>query len=224
MTGCLGVFTYDRADGRTLNGANKSAFVASTDHDVTGLPVATLPGADVRDLAHDAAAKRLWAADSKARLWIIPLDGGAPEDITESLPLSWLGRRGADSVAVDPGNPRIVYVAKPGNDYLSDVAGLRSLDGGATWHSLNTPAFGVEEAREARWVRVNPKTREAWFATGCFGLWRLPLSPRFRPTQRPRPERRDHALLIGNWIVLVNHRHTAPVREQTQQQNRNRDQ
>ena len=51
----------------------------------------------------------------------------------------------------------------------------RSIDAGRTWEALNrTHPLGygsLDGAREAKWVRVHPVTREPWFATCCHGLW-----------------------------------------------------
>lgn len=173
MSGCRAVVTYDYSTRKTLYGINRAEIVASSDQGVSWKIIATLPSGSVRDIAHDATSQRLWVTDSQARLWRVALANGTLTEFTDRLPLSWLGRSGADSVAVDPVDPRIVYAAKPGNDYLSDVSAMRSIDGGETWESLNTGAFGRDGGREAMWVRVHPKTRQAWFASNCFGLWRI---------------------------------------------------
>jgi hypothetical protein len=82
------------------------------------------------------------------------------------------------SVALDPLVPGVIYVASGENHYNSTVGALRSLDGGRTWENLkrNVP-LGDDGRKDGAfspfWVRVNPKTREPWFAASCAGLWRL---------------------------------------------------
>jgi photosystem II stability/assembly factor-like uncharacterized protein len=95
-----------------------------------------------------------------------------PRDFDEKIPQ-------VRSVAIDPVDPRVVYLAASENHLISNVGPLRSTDGGRTWQSLrrSTP-LGEDGRRDGaaapHWVRVHPKTREAWFATSCMGIWKIP--------------------------------------------------
>lgn len=174
MGGCLGVFAYDYATKKTLFGAGaEGAVLRSDDHGAKWREVVKLSGTWVRDIAHDHGQNRLFIVDGNESLHVYRFDDGSLTEVTSRLPRSWRGNQGAQSVAVDPQNPRVVYAVRPGNTYLSDVAVARSTDGGATWSTLTAPAEGVDGGREAMWVRVHPGTRQAWFGTNCFGIWRI---------------------------------------------------
>lgn len=84
------------------------------------------------------------------------------------------------SVAVDPVEPDIVYFAGAGNYYLNAVSVQRSLDAGDTWEvitrhnaELSVMKEGREGPAEANCVTVNPKTRELWVTTQCYGTWKI---------------------------------------------------
>ncbi|MGF1531450.1 MAG: hypothetical protein ACFCU4_08820 [Puniceicoccaceae bacterium] len=128
----------------------------------------------VADLAVDSAGGRIYLVnDARLRVWesatgtIHPIDtvihdqGGYPRVL---------------AVAIDPVDPRIVYIAGNRDVFASNASAQRSLDGGKTWENLTRqiPLDGVgrDGGREAQWVRVNAKTREAWFTTGCYGVWK----------------------------------------------------
>lgn len=171
MPGVRAVYTHDPASG-TLYAAGKGGRVlASADRGKSWREISGGYAGEIRDLAF--APGRLFVADGESRLWRLDLAEGSPVELTERLAGTWQGERGAWSVAVDPQAPEVVYVARPGNTYLSDAAAQRSVDGGDSWMSLNAPPSGPDGGREAQWVRVHPRTREAWFGTNCFGLWRL---------------------------------------------------
>ncbi|NJL32315.1 MAG: hypothetical protein HC898_12255 [Phycisphaerales bacterium] len=40
--------------------------------------------------------------------------------------------------------------------------------------TLQKPLTGAERdgGRESFWVRVHPTTRQPWFITGCYGMWK----------------------------------------------------
>jgi hypothetical protein len=72
-------------------------------------------------------------------------------------------------------DPAVIYIAGNRDIFASNASAQRSRDFGATWENLtlSTPLDGkkLDGGREAHFVRVNPKTREAWFATNCYGVW-----------------------------------------------------
>lgn len=182
MNGCDAVFTACPGIAGTFYGGKGGAVVVSRDHGATWEPVATLPdGNGVRDVACGVPGRQLYVvAEGSQRLFTVDLTKREVADITDRLVADQMEQRGAWSVAVDPVDPRVVYVVRPGNYYLSDASVCRSVDGGRTWTSLTRSVRlpdalprGPDGGREAMWVRVHPKTRFAFVATNCFGLWKI---------------------------------------------------
>ena len=169
MAGCEAVFTA-APDGR-LFGRMRADLVASTDHGQSWTPLAGIPGGFC-DVAYDAGDDRFYLA-SEDRLKA--LQNGTLRDL--AIPKDQLGNTRVASVAVDPANPAIVYAASHRDVYATSTAALRSTNAGATWENLTpTKPLGRDEGdgvREAQWVRVHPKTRDAWFSGQCYGLWQI---------------------------------------------------
>ncbi|MBC8012183.1 MAG: hypothetical protein H7067_19040, partial [Burkholderiales bacterium] len=150
-----------------------TVIVVSADHGATWTDVFTTKSS-VADLAVDGKNGRIYlAVTSRLLVWdkttaaITELKGFARDPD---------GAPRIQSVAVDPVNPAVIYIAGGRNTFASNASAQRSLDGGATWINLahNTPLDGklLDGGRESLWVRVHAKTREAWFATSCYGVWK----------------------------------------------------
>ena len=171
MQGCEAVFTGDPKAG--LFGASGNQVVRSTDHGASWKPVADLP-APARDLAYDPKRGRLMAA--AVGLYTVDLATGKITDLSPALHPDQESGPKVSSVAVDPQDPDVVYAGGRGNQYLSDQAVRRSLDGGKTWTALTLKPGdpGPDGGREAVCVRVHPVTRFLYVATSCFGLWKYP--------------------------------------------------
>jgi len=169
MTGCQGVFTCDFSN-HILYGASATAVVQSTNQGLSWNVVATL-NANVTDAAIDPVSKRLLVTTGGA-LWRCDPPVYVPVAITQP-------NGSANSVALDPQDARIIYVAgTPGTWRKSDNTVVRSLDGGTSWEKLNNRAdLGYDGANCARWCRVHPVTRELWVGTVCYGFWRLGTRP-----------------------------------------------
>jgi photosystem II stability/assembly factor-like uncharacterized protein len=191
MQNCRAVFTSDPKDPSRLYGTNGPSVVLSTNHGVKWTPVVTLPDKQwVRDIAVDPDQGILHIVSYSERLFRWNINSGLL-DVTDRLPKDQFERQNAQSVATDPVDPAIVYVVGPGNTYLKDTAVARSTDGGLTFATLTRNARlgvnlkGPDGGREAMWVRVHPKSRYAYTASNCFGLWRIappsPVTP--KPTQ-----------------------------------------
>lgn len=168
MEGCEGVFTTG-AKGELL-GVSGKAVVRSTDKGAHWAKLADAPD-EVRDLAYDPIRRRVYAVlGDRAAYWQA---GWQWLD----LPKNQFGGTNARSVAVDPVDPAVVYVAQAANVFSTTAAMVRSTDAGKTWTNLtrNTPLGPGERdgGREGLCVRVHPKTREAWVSTSCYGIWKV---------------------------------------------------
>jgi hypothetical protein len=178
LAGARGVFTANPGGQRELYGSYGGEVVTSFDKGLTWSTVVSLPsGEGVRDVAYDHKRNRLFIASTADKLYRFESD--VLSDITSLIPADQMGNRRVWSVAVDPGNPNIVYKAGPANIYQSDVSAARSIDGGNTWQSLNlskrfdNSALGKGGGIGASAVRVNPITHEAFFGSVCYGLWKI---------------------------------------------------
>lgn len=170
MTDCQGVFAHD-GQGR-LYGTGPAGVVVSDDHGATWTTLAPMTGT-IDDLGVSADGQQVWVVADRAqvRCW----RGGAWTTITTLVPDQEPARPLVSSVAVDPVDGRVIYVGRSRNRFTSSVSVQRSTDGGATWTSLTQSkplAAGQRDGgREARCVRVHPRTRDLWVAGSCFGLW-----------------------------------------------------
>ncbi len=139
-----------------------------------GADWAVLVQAEAYDLAFDASRDRLYLAQREKGLAVWNRHSGKVMtlDVPKDQHQSWRVR----SVALDPVNPDIVYVAQNKDQYSSSVSVTRSLDAGKTWQvlTMQQPLDGQlrDGGRESFWVRVHPTTREPWFITGCYGMWK----------------------------------------------------
>jgi hypothetical protein len=183
MIGANGVLTSNPAGDRELYGARGRKVVVSRDHGLSWQTVAAFPQ-DVRDIAYDQTRNVIYAATWDG-LFSYDIDAKTLADLKPSVPVDQYGMQRFSTVAVDPIDPSIVYTGGPANIYMSDAAVLRSTDGAQTWEVINRNDrnsvidSGPVGARETSWIRVNPKTRYAFVAGQCYGLWKIapPGSP-----------------------------------------------
>lgn len=182
MPECDAVLTFNPKNGE-LWGTKKvgeiTQIVSSSDNGASWRVRASRP--EVTDLAVDPRGA-LWAV-SQGGLWKCESPNAPPAETTwraiANLPHDQLGAPRVRSVALDPQNPDLVYLATNRDILNSSASALRSRDGGATWENLTrqTPLdagkAGKDGGREAFWVRVHPRTRQAWFTTGCYGIWKI---------------------------------------------------
>ena len=178
--GCRGVLDIDLEKG-TLFGANSNRVVFSTDNGLTWYQIGNV-GGNITDLAYDNQSGKLFVT-AKDELYSGYIDFNNQNNtlnkvtyITESG-----NKSAADTVAVDPNNPNVVYVGGNGDvNYESyDQGGLyRSLDGGKTWTCL-TRRVGdgrdlcLDGGKKATSMEVNPVTGELLVVTGCRGVWKM---------------------------------------------------
>ena len=188
MAGCDGVFAASPFPVHRLYGrlwyksAKQCALRVSRDGGASWTTLATLP-APIDDIAADPRRSRLYVvSDSSLKVW----QGRAWETVV-SLPKDQGGGSRVSSVATDPTDPAIVYVACHRDVFSTSAAVLRSTDAGKTWQNLtlNAPlaAGQVDGGREAIWVRVHPRTRAAYVSTSCYGLWKIGPPPLSSPAK-----------------------------------------
>ncbi len=186
MTGCDAVYTgvgrYRSFVGvssvllgrRFDKEAKQSLLVISTDRGATWITRTTTPG-EIRDVALSWDRSRVYAVvDDSLKVW----DEAAKTWFTvENLPKDQWGGSRVSSVAVDPEDKNVVYVACHRDLFSTNAAVLRSTDAGKTWTNLTLakPLDGKNKdgGREAIVVRVHPRTRYAYVATSCYGIWQI---------------------------------------------------
>lgn len=180
MTDCGGVLTSNPATSELI-GVHNNQIVSSSNDGTKWSTIAEIPGVKwLRDVAMDPKSGALFVVSDNEKLWQVDLKTGTNAEITSILPADQFGNRKAQTVAVDPTDPRIVYVGKAGNVYATDTSVVRSTDGGKTWESLtwnpraSVVKSGPDGGREANWLRVHPVNRHLYVGTNCFGLWRFP--------------------------------------------------
>ncbi len=185
MSGCDRVFTYNPVNAMELYGVAGGQYppgtgntvVTSSDHGVTWTPVFTTPNI-IWDLAFDHVRNRFYVTmgdrgDTSTQLYQWQAD--TLTEITGRLPADQRDTREAQTVAVDPVDPDVVYAGGSRWDYLTDAAVMRSLDAGVTWTSLTLRPgdIGIDGGgRETGVIRVHPVTRYLWVTGGCMGIWK----------------------------------------------------
>ena len=153
----------------------------SDDHGATWQRVFHAGGSDLKDIAVDHLHNIVYGLHqsvldrydtSTKKLTVI---NDFPADQYGNGPNLW-------SVAIDPVDPRILYVANGGHFYQPDTSVMRSVDRGRTWKSLSVArrlgtlqcaAIGGGGCVEALWCRVHPQTRELLVGTNDFGFWKF---------------------------------------------------
>jgi hypothetical protein len=164
MADCDGVLTHHSLT-KHLYGANGRKVVKSSDQGATWSKVIELPGG-VSDVALDEKNDRLWiVADRKLYRCDAPAYQPSVVDGVGACP--------AQSVAVDPSNPALVYcVGSAGTWRKSNHSVMHSRDGGKSWVSpVNRTDLGFDGSNCAEWVRVHPVSEKAYVSTNCFGVW-----------------------------------------------------
>ena len=183
MPDCDAVWTASAGGDHALlgtkwNAADKTTRLArSLDKGVTWQTLTTVSGG-ADELAYDPVRGRLYFVQAgRANVW-----DGRQATTLETPPDQGGGHR-VRTIAVDPARPEIVYVGSARDIFSTRVAVARSTDAGRTWTNLtltNPLQPGQRDGgREALCIRVHPKTRYAWVATACYGLWKIapPASP-----------------------------------------------
>ena len=179
MSDCSRVYTADKAGD--LWGVSRDGTSIVVSHDNGASWQSVTPKEKIADLAVAPDGGSLYAVSANALWKCEGLKTDAPKwtKIENLVPDLW-GSPRVRSVAIDPIDANLVYIATNRDVFASSASAQRSRDGGATWENLTRQApldgdiaTGKDGGREAIWVRVNPQTREAWFSTSCYGIWKI---------------------------------------------------
>ncbi len=147
------------------------------------LPPFGLAPNGIADLAYDWRDERLWLCQQWWRqvptfalaAGTLRLRCGDFPERGEQLPLANGGARGANTLAVDPVDPDVIYLGKKGDIYTSSFGVARSTDGGGTfgrswWCRLIRRRFyGRPYSSETSTIRARPQRTDP--ARGLEGLW-----------------------------------------------------
>lgn len=180
MKGCNAVLVhnYDPNGEKELyglTGENNSTVVRSFDDGETWEIVANT-GNYTTDLAYNWKENCVFTVPT---LYRIDVETAQVSDYSKGLIRNQLGKVHARSVAVDPIEPNVMYVAGAGDTYVNDTSVQRSVNGGETWEVItrnprnSVISKGFSGASEGQAVRVDPRTRYAYVGTNCFGNWKI---------------------------------------------------
>lgn len=173
MTGCKGVLIANLHGEKEVYGANGTQVVKSVNKGETWLVAGIFPD-QIADVAIDHLKNRLYVVVKNNRLFIA--ENGTITEITNRIPVDQYSNRTIKTVAVDPVDPSVVYVAGPMNVYKTDASVKRSVDSGQTWQiitpNVRNKTIQKDGANEVFAIRVHHRTRELWAAGGCYGVWK----------------------------------------------------
>lgn len=161
MNGCSGVYSH-AADGR-LFGKQDDALVQSKDGGATWEKLTDVEGGFSDVAFDDNREKWYFASQDQMKSW----EKGV--FATLDIPKDQRGNTKCRTVAVDPNQTDVVYGGGPANIYKTSATVYRSRDAGKTFENL-TRGDGPQEVY---WIRVNPKSGEAWLNGQCFGMWKI---------------------------------------------------
>ncbi len=178
-TGCNGVIDIDPVTG-TLFGKNGTKVVYSIDNGLTWKQIANAP-AGCGDLDYNSENGTLYVT-SGGNLYYGKIDFNNNNNTLTRIAYNSNARTFASSVAVDPNNPEVVYVAddcsivETSYDDYGHI--YRSLDGGKTWTVLTRRVGDGRDAcpdggTSAGTINVNPVTGELFASTSCMGMWKI---------------------------------------------------
>jgi photosystem II stability/assembly factor-like uncharacterized protein len=154
-------------DKTTLFGKKGNTVVISHDKGASWETIAAQQ--NITDIAYDPLRKRLYVT-ANDRLHFTLLNQGESDGwFTLPTPPNQHGGHRITTVAVDPINPAILYLGSHTDIFACNNAVLRSRDTGRTWENLTTG----NGPHEVSCIRVHPKTREAWVAGSCYGMWKI---------------------------------------------------
>jgi photosystem II stability/assembly factor-like uncharacterized protein len=163
MSFCDGVFVATPTG--ILLGKKGNTIVRSRDKGATWETVVAM--SNISDIAYDHQRKRIYVA-AEDRLKYTN-DSGNDGWVIVQTPTNQKGGHRVSTVAVDPINSDIVYAGSHTDIFACNNAVLVSTDGAKTWENLTTG----NGPHEVSCIRVHPKTRQAWVAGSCYGMWKI---------------------------------------------------
>ncbi len=177
--GCKGVIAVDRLTG-TLFGANGTKVVYSIDNGLTWKQIANTP-ASCGDLDYNSENGTLYIT-SGGNLYSAKIDFNNQNNTLTRITYNSNSKNFASSVALDPNNPEVVYVAddcsivETSYDDYGHI--YRSLDGGKTWTVITRRTGDGRDlcpdgGTSAGTINVNPVTGELFASTSCMGMWKI---------------------------------------------------
>jgi hypothetical protein len=178
MTGVNFVCTHNPTGQKELYGVSSQTVVVSTNQGVNWSAVCSL-AYTITQVAYDQTNNRLYiTADDQSTGKLYQYQNGVLSNLTSRLPVDpFLGTACAQCVAVDPVDPRIVYVGRQSDTYAVGHVVMRSTNSAVDWSvlSLQPGQAGLDGGGiGALRLRVNPGTRQLWVLTDCNGIWRYP--------------------------------------------------
>jgi photosystem II stability/assembly factor-like uncharacterized protein len=167
MNGCDGVFSYSQ---NLLIGRDRQNLVTSNNGGKTWRVLVTLDG-EIADAAYDFKRDKYYiVANDRLYQW----QNNLLSEI--NTPRDRFQNRRIATVALDPVNPRIVYVGSHQDLYKTNISVMRSLDSGNNWQVLTSiiseTGNKIDGSSEVTALRVHPQTRELWVTTSCYGIWK----------------------------------------------------
>jgi photosystem II stability/assembly factor-like uncharacterized protein len=118
-----------------------------------------LKGEAVRALEHSNSDRRVWVAGTLSGVFRSTDDAHTWQKIS---PANDRELQNIDSLAIDPGDPQIIYV---GTYHLP----WKTVDGGKTWNSIAT---GMIDDSDVMSLRVDSQNPQRIFSSACSGIYR----------------------------------------------------
>ncbi len=180
MSGCKGVFCVDYKSGRLwgrdseiINDIVQDYVVYSDDNGENWYRLIEVTS-QIVDMAYDYKRNKIiWAAGEQ--IWYAePNEPNCKQRLFEGF----IYNSFVKSVAIDPVNPDLIYVACSSNKEYNTRDVWRSLDGGKSFVCLNRAVSdgrsGPDGARRVVNVTVGGRERSLFAFAGCKGVWKLP--------------------------------------------------
>ena len=181
MENCLQVYTHNPEGSHELYGCERDGGYVLVSYDegeswerVNREEIPLTDRKCLSEIQVDPEAGKIYVAANGKELYVVDMENGDVENLTEFLPADHLGNVRVNGIAVDSENGRI-YVAGNSSGNLRDYTVVCSEDRGRTWYDA-TPAgekYGGVEVNSARCIRMRPGSNEIWCSTGCFGFVKL---------------------------------------------------
>lgn len=178
MKGCDGVRTHNHSNPEECFGVKGNKLVASTDGGVTW-NVLYKNKKPIRDFDYDHVRGIFYVILGDKKIVTVNRATGEERNISQLIPKDQYNSYRFFGVGVDPVDTNVVYVTNGKYMYNAENGVVRSLDGGESWHIIspsiyNGNRYGMVGPMEANFVRVHPRTRDAYVVGSFCGIWKFP--------------------------------------------------